>query len=66
LTLQVFFKFDVVWKICQNSSSNSFKGTLECFTDCSCFLLEMLEAGLSSEVRTATEVFDEAREMDFV
>jgi hypothetical protein len=26
----------------------------------------MLEAGLSSEVRTATEVFDEAREMDFV
>jgi len=65
LTLQVFFKFDVVRKICQNSSS-SFNGTLGCFNDCSFFQLEMSEAGLSSEVRTATEMFDEAGERHFV
>jgi len=44
LTLQVSFKCDVVRKICQNSS-RCFTGTLGCFTDCSCFLLEMSEAG---------------------
>jgi len=59
-------KFDVVRKICQNSTSNSFRGTLGCFTECSRFLIEMLEAGLSSEVRTTTEVFDKARERHFV
>ena len=65
LTFQAFFKIDVVRKTCHNSNS-CFTGTLGCFTDCSCFLLEMSAAGLSSEVRTATEVFDEARERHFV
>jgi hypothetical protein len=65
LTLQDFFEFEVVRKIHRNSSS-CFPGTLEGFTDSSSCLLEMLEAGLSSEVITAIEVFDEARERHFV